>query len=314
MKILITLLVVFATKSLASTILGSDYAQKFCQKSVRTSGNATYITPTVVYHDRDFLVMSLSQNHSSEISFISQVTGEVFTKRIEEKIIDFTSSPDSLYALGPLRVYQFAKGSLDLVATDKTMDEAHTPTRYQIATGISYEEGLLYISHGELGAVIRDARTLKQVRRANFKLQTNRGHRSQLSDIDVKDGKVLLGVDNVTGSPDGTRGLEGYFLGSIHDLEKAKFKSIDSTREALDHPYVYLFNDHFYAINWFYLFDYKISDMNRRGPLRPSGRYWNFDSDFNFFGRPAVNEQEILGCAKNSKNEVKFLALPRPGQ
>ncbi len=314
MKTLFALLVAFATESFASSILGYSEAQKVCQKSVRTSGNATYITPTVVYHDRDYLVMSLSQKYSSEISFISQQTGVVITKRIEEKIVDFTSSADSLYALSPKRIYQFAKGSLDFVATEKTIDEVQNPARYQVATGISYEGGRLYISHGELGVVVRDAQNLKQIERANYELSTSRGHRSQLSDVDVKGGKLLLGVDNITGSSDGSRGLEGYFLGSTSELEKAKFKAIDSTREALDRPYVYLFDDHFYAVNWFYLFDYQISDMNSRGPLRPSGRYWNMEADFNFFGRPSMGDEEILGCAKNKKQEAKFLAIPRPGR
>ncbi len=311
-KIFAFALIVFATRSIASTILGHDYANMLCQKSIRTDGNATYITPTVVFHDRDFLVMSLSQSDISDVSIISQTSGEVETKAINDRILDFTSSKDALYALGENKVYLISKTDLDLINSSPTINGARNLSRYQFATGISYEDGKIYISHGELGVVVRDATTLSQIEKINFNLQTSRGHRSELSDVDVKNGKILLGVDNVTGSPDGSRGLEGYFLGSTQDVATSKFKSIDSAREALDHPYVFLQEDHFYAFNWFYLFDYKIRDLNRRGPLAPSSRYWNFETEFNFFGRPSIGEDHILGCAKSKQGQAKLLSVPRP--
>lgn len=302
----------FAAKVLGAPLLyGLHEANLFCSKAVVKNGNFTYTKHTVVHHDDDYLILGMVVRPNSEITMVSQLDGQSKTVKIEGNIVGFTTNEEAIYALTQDQVLKIKKSDLSLENQSPTIDNVGNLSRYTYATGISTHAKSLYISHGTLGLVLRRADNLKQISHTQLPLGDSRGHRSTLSDVDVNQDKILLGVDNITGSSDGSRGIEGYYLIETNDLANAHFTSINSRREALDFPQVFLEEDSFFALNWFYLFKYKLSDLSARGDIEPIGRYWNMEGSGNFIGRLSLDKDYVYSCSKTKDGKGFFSAISR---
>lgn len=312
-KICAFFLLVVAAKTMAAPLMyGLEEANLFCSKAVERRGSYVTTKQTVVYHDNDYLILGMADRPESELTFISQHNGVTKTLALKGQIVDFATDEMAVYALTQDHIFKYEKQSLELIQDSTTLDNAPNLSRYSYATGISAFQNQLYISHGTLGLVLRDATSLAQLSHTKLPLEDSRSHRSTLSDIDVKNERILMGVDNITGSSDGSRGMEGYYLLDQKNLEILSFTSIDSRREALDFPQVFLEQDSFFALNWFYLFQYKLTDLFEARAINPTGRFWNRSESGQIIGRISIDPHYVYGCARSKKGEGSFLALPRP--
>lgn len=244
------------------------------------------------------VIYDLSRNAKREIS-------------IEGEIQDVLINETEVFYLTKKTLYIAERFTDKLVKKMRTLPSGMSHKKYATARGVYTVNNTIYIAHGEYGVVVFDREYGKYLPFINPLMpQPATSHRSLVTDVEGKDGKLYISYDNITLGSD-SRAFEGLMIWDILTSSPQKIIPINQRREAYHLSHLTIDRDELFITNLFLNFRHKLKKLERDRVMRPMQRIWSYPAG-KLVGRSLIYSQEIFGCFYNpnsNKNSAGSMKL-----